>query len=184
MDLGTAISTLNQSPDSPLGKLIMRVSNAIIKDLQDALVKRDINTSSLGLSQSINPTQIVEEDGKLTIGIQMDYYWKFVNFGVNGTEVNHGAPYSYKAVSTPSSGKTFPESIREWIPQRGIQLPPQFKTFDSFAYVITQNKKKKGQEPRPFYNDVINSKLVGEIERQVVELVGEAIEVAIVAQWQ
>ena len=181
MDLGTAISTLNQSPDSPLGKLIMRVSNEIIKDLQEALVKRDINTSSLGLSQSINPTQIIEEDGKLTIGIQMDYYWKFVNFGVNGTEVNQGAP---QWGSVPSSGKTFKEAIKEWIPQRGIQLPPQFKDYDSFAYAIVKNKKKKGQEPRPFYNDVINSKLVGEIERQVVELVGEAIEVSIVAQWQ
>lgn len=181
MDLGTAISTLNESPDSPLGKLMLKVTSKIIEDLQKALASRDINTSSMGLSQSINPTQIVQEDGKLTIGIQMDYYWKFVNFGVNGTEVAHGAP---EWGSVPSSGKTFKEAILEWIPQRGIQLPPQFKDYESFAYVITQNKRKRGQEPRPFYNDVINSKLVGEIERQVVELVGEAIEVSIVAQWQ
>lgn len=70
----------------------------------------------------------------------------FIYFGVNGTEVKHGSPFSYKSKQPPIS------AIREWMnvkPIRARSAGGQFKTqtesmMNGIAYVIARSIKKKG----------------------------------------
>ena len=181
LDLGSAIASLRNEPNSPLSQLLQELLNEIIEKLRQALIDRNINTSRRELSQSMLPTQVSYEGSTVSIGLEMAFYWKFVNFGVNGTEVNHGAP-SYG--SLPPAEKSFKDSILEWIPARSVQLPPQFKTYDSFAFAIMTNVKKRGQAPRPFFGDVINDQTAEFLREPIEALLGKSIEIAIAAPWQ
>jgi len=181
LNLGTSVEVLNNTPDSPLAKLLQELLNDIIEKLRQSLIDRNINTSRRELSQSMKPTQVEYNGNQVSIALEMAYYWKFINFGVNGTEVNHGAP-SYG--SLPPAEKSFKESILEWIPARSVQLPPQFKSYDSFAFAIMTNVKKRGQAPRPFFEDVINDQTAEYLREPIERLLGKSIEIAIAAPWQ
>jgi hypothetical protein len=181
LNLGSAQAILDNSNASPLGQLLVSLADDVIKDLKAALKARDINTSSLGLSQSIVPSDVIVNGSEVSVNISMDFYWKYVNYGVNGTEVNHGAPTHGKA---PAATKSFKDSILEWIPKRGVMLPQQFQTYDQFAYAIMTNVRKKGQAPRPFFDDVINDALVQTLKTPIEKVMGRAIELKIVKPWQ
>jgi len=181
LNLGTAVETLNNAPNSPLSQMLEALINDIITRLQQSLQDRNINTSTRNLSQSMKATAVELKGDVATIGLSMEFYWKFINFGVNGTEVSHGAP-AYGSV--PSSGKSFSESIREWIPARGLSLPPQFKNFDQFTFAIMTNIRKKGKEPRPFFEDVINAQTADVLRGPIERLVGRSITIAITSPWQ
>jgi len=181
LNLGSAIAVLDNSSASPMGQLLTSLADGVIKDLQEALKARDVNTSSMGLSQSIVPSKVSVNGGEVTVNIGMDFYWKYINYGVNGAEINRGAPTHGKA---PASAKSFKDSIAEWIPQRGAMLPPQFQTYDQFAYAIMTNVKKYGQEARPFFDDVVNDTLTQRLKEPIERLMGKAIEIKIVSPWQ
>lgn len=181
LQLGSAVATLNSAPDSPLSLLLQELLTGLTEQLQQALVDRDINTSSMGLSQSIAPTASIVQGNKIEVGLTMDFYWKFVNYGVNGTEVNHGAP---AWGSTPSEGLSFHESIKQWIPQRGLMLPPEYKDFDQFASAIMMGIIKKGKAPRPFFEDVINQSTVAYLRAPIQALFGKSLTIAIASPWQ
>ncbi len=178
---GQSNEVLDNKPSSPLGDLLTKITEDVITRLQERMEARDINTSSLGLSQSVVPTEVEIGEGGIEVGINMAHYWKYVNYGVNGTEISWGAP-TWGTSSVPQE-KTFHQAILEWIPQRGVSLPESFDSFDSFAYAIMANKKKKGMEPRPFYDDVINEKLESKIRKPIEELIGKAIEINITANF-
>lgn len=181
LDLGTARETLTGAPGSPLSELLIALTEDVIERLQAALVERDINTSTLGLSQSIAPTEVTLVGSAVSVGISMEFYWKYINSGVNGTEVNHGAPAWGPA---PAQELSFKDTIKAWIPARGLQLPSRFKTFDQFAWAIMTNVIKRGQRPRPFFDDVVNPSLVEIMKAPIEQLMGKSITVAIVSPWQ
>lgn len=177
-DKGVAKSVLENKPDSPLAALLLEFVEDVCDQLREGLKKHDVNTSSLGLSQSIQPTKVSLSKGGVSIGITAEHYWKFINYGVNGTEVNHGAP---AWGVQPNTGKSFHQEILEWIPKRGVQLPESFDTYNQFAWAIMQSVRKKGKEPKPFYDEVVNDNLTRLIKPKIEKLMGRAIEVAIIA---
>lgn len=170
-----------QGVDSPVNNLLRDIAIDICDRLRAGLVKHNINTASLGLSQSIVPGEIELNGNQLSISISAEDYWKFINYGVNGTEVNHGAPAWGKQ---PSSGVSFHKSILDWIPKRGVMLPDTFKSYDSFAWAIQKNIEKKGKKPRPFFSEVIDQDLAAELRPQIIALLGREIEINIVSPWQ
>jgi len=181
LDLGASKAILNNEPNSPLGELLVSLTQDIVEELKASMVKHKINTSSRGLSQSTRPTPVTIVGNSVSVGISMAFYWKFVNFGVNGTETSVGAP---NWGPTPQGSKSFFESIQDWIPQRGLSLPPQFSDFDQFTHAIMTNVRKHGQRGRPFFSDVINETLVQKLEEPISRVIGRAIKVNIVAPWQ
>jgi hypothetical protein len=181
LDLGASKAILNNDSNSPLAELLVTLTQSVVEELKSSMEKRKINTTSRGLSQSVKPTNVNVNGSSVSVGISMAFYWKFVNYGVNGTEINRGAP---NWGSSPSSGKTFLDSIKEWIPQRGLSLPSQFDDFEEFAFAIMANVKKHGKEGRPFFEDVINKSLVAKLEAPISKVLGRAIQVTIIAPWQ
>lgn len=181
LNLGTSKDVLSNKGNSPLSRLLVSLVEDVVEQLKKALSDRGINTASRGLSQSIHASDIKFTGDSVSVGISADFYWKYVNYGVNGSEVNRGAP---DWGPSPPGEMSFKDAILQWIPQRGVQLPPEFASYESFAYAIMTNKIKHGQEARPFFEDVVNERLV-EVMRQPIEaVIGKAITIAIKSPFQ
>jgi hypothetical protein len=179
LNIGSSREVLTASPQSPLSKLLQELTQDVIDQLTKRVEHYNIEGTN-NLKQSIKPTKVQNKGGQIDIGITADFYWKFVNYGVNGTEVQHGAP---DWGSTPST-KSFKESIAEWRSAKGITLPPSFSSYDSLDYAIMTNVKKKGKEPRPFFTDVVNERLVDTLRTPIEKLLKRSIEIIIVEPWQ
>jgi hypothetical protein len=175
-DVGTAKSVLNNDKGSPLEQLLISISQDICDQLKANLDKYDANTSTMSLSQSIQPNSITFEDNVLSVGINANYYWKFVNFGVNGWKTNRGAPeWGREAIATMPA-------IREWIKHRSIIA--EDGNYDRLAYNITRFVNREGREGRPFFTDVMNTNLEEIMRPQKESLLGQEIEIKITQPWQ
>lgn len=143
---------------SPLSKVIVDWINERIEVAKNVLQENDKNTARRSLTQSIVALPIVEEDGKITIQVEANDYWDFVNSGVDGTQVKRGAPYSYDTKQPPVS------DIRQWMIDRSIttreyidstgskqikQLTTE-QDYQSLAFGIARSIKLKGTEATPF----------------------------------
>lgn len=181
LNLGQAKSILSGKKGTPMEELLKSLCQDVSDQLVEALDSRGVK-ASLNLRQSIKPeSQVTINGSEVTIGIKADFYWKFVNYGVNGTEVNHGAP---SWGTQPPQEKSFHQSIVEWIPTTGSTLPSGFASYDSWAWAIQNSIKKKGQAPRPFYTDVVNDELVEYLRKPISDLLGRSIQINIVDPWQ
>ena len=179
--VGNAQAILDGTVGTPLDELLRSLVQDVTNDLVESLDKYDVSASS-NLRQSIVPETNVTKNGSVvSIGINADFYWKFVNYGVNGTEVNHGAPSWGKQ---QSGEKSFHSSIMDWTRNRGIVIPEQFGTYEAFAFAIMGSIKRDGKAPRPFFTDVVNDTLIIKLEKPISEFFKEAITVKIVEPWQ
>jgi hypothetical protein len=179
--VGNAKAILDGTVGTPLDELLRSLVQDVTNDLVESLDKYDISASS-NLRQSIVPETNVTKDGSVvSIGIKADFYWKFVNHGVNGTEVNHGSPSWGKQ---QAGEKSFHASIMDWTRNRGIVMPEQFGTYEAFAFAIMGSIKRDGKAPRPFFTDVVNDTLILKLEKPISEFFKEAITVKIVEPWQ
>jgi hypothetical protein len=183
LNVGNAKTVLDNSNESPLAKLLKELNQAIIDDLQVSIQERDINASR-NLSQGITPSDVIIRGSEVEVNISMDFYWKYINYGVNGrgteADVHKGSP---SWGSAPTQTLSFHDSILAWKSDRGITLPSNFEDYDSFAWAIQNSIIRKGKKPRPFYDDVINEKLVSILEAPIRRLLGESIKLTIVAPW-
>jgi hypothetical protein len=184
LNVGNAKDVLNGKSNSPLGNLLVNLNQAIIDDLQQSIQARDINASR-NLSQGITPSDVIINGNEVEVNISMDFYWKYINYGVNGrgteADVHKGSP---SWGSEPTQTLSFHDSILAWKSDRGLTLPSNFDDYDSFAWAIQNSIIRKGKKPRPFYDDVINEKLVKVLEAPIRKLLGESIKLTIVAPWQ
>jgi len=169
---------IGNKPDSALSIALMETSEKLIEDLRESLISSGA-VASRELLQSISPLPLELNEGVFTVSIEMDSYWKFVNEGVNGTEKDRGAP---TWGSTPSVGKSFKESVKEWIAFKGItslswtdkdgkEIVKQLSTpedFDGAAFAIMRGIKKNGQKATYFVDNVLeDEKYIKEIEDKI-----------------
>ncbi len=119
-NIGEAEAVVKAEPGSPLDELLCKLMQEVVDSLIQSLSSYDA-VASANLMQSMIPSQQAYLDGDiLTVNITAPNYWKFVNYGVNGTEVNHGSP----AWGTqPPSDRSFHASIMNWTRDKGLQLP-------------------------------------------------------------
>ena len=111
LNLGTSREVLDARAGSPLDQLLAFLMDEVIQRLQQKLVDYNINTSRLGLSQSLVPS-VTNDAGQVRVALSAEFYWKFINQGVNGTEVSYGSP----TWGASPAGKSFKQSSLEWIP--------------------------------------------------------------------
>jgi len=179
--VGNSEAILKGLPGTPLEGLLKDLMQDVADQLVIEMDRLDI-AASRRLRQSIIPDkQVTKEGNVVTIGLSADFYWKFVNYGVNGTEVQHGAPSWGKQ---PPGEVSFHKSIMDWTMDRGITMPAQFDTYDSFAWAVMANVRKKGKQSRPFFTNVVNETLTTKIQSELSEFFKEAITVNIVEPWQ
>jgi hypothetical protein len=128
-----------------------------------------INTG--GLSDTIQWTDIKEENGVASVDIKAASYYKFPNYGVKGTQSgrsNNG--YSFKNLKV---GPSMHSAIKQWAKVEGLKARAKevkrspinqenkgvgFKDpNNSLAYAISVNIKKKGIKPVGFIEKAADS---------------------------
>jgi hypothetical protein len=110
--------------------------------------------------------------GNVVFEVVAEDYADFVNKGVDGLEVKHGSPFSFR---TPHPSQRMADSIRQWIPERGVTLPPGISTYEALSYAIATNVKKKGIRPTPFIQDNFSEKNVKQLARIVEKAIGSQV---------
>lgn len=179
LNLGTSKDALNGNAGSPLDILLLGLHQEIIDRLGTSLVKYDAVASNR-LKQSLSTVELSTQ-GVLSVGIEADTYWKFVNYGVNGLKVNRGAPTWGRQ---PPGTQTFKQAIAGWIRDKGLQPKPK-QTYEQMTYAIMQGLRNNGMKARPFYSDVVNSKLTAYLSKSISEVLGKAITIQITEpKWQ
>jgi len=176
MTLGQSNEVLNNTSQSPLNEILTIIANDVIDDLRKKLDEYDVNASSR-LKQSLVVLPIELGSNEVSVMVSANDYWKYVNYGVNGYDKSYSGAFG-------SAPRPKHQDIKDWIGFRGIQLPSQFKSYDSFAWAIIKSIQKNGIEPRPFYTDVVNEKLIQEIQEPIEALFGRAITINIIEPWQ
>lgn len=166
LDFGRAKSIIENTSDNPLTQLLLELTNELIVDLQKELTKNDSYATG-NLFSSIIPTKIDEK----TIDVTAPYYWKYVNYGVNGTKINRGAPNHGPA---PKTEKTFYQAIKKWLYDKGIQ-PPEGITIEQYAGMVKNSIRMKGIEATHFYDKVVTPERVREMSVPISNLLKQSI---------
>ena len=120
------------------------IAQKIIDTLIDVMREKDVEASS-NLIQSLEPEWADDE-----IRIYADYYWKFVDKGVNGLMQSRNSEFSFKFV--PAS-KKHALSIAKWLEFRGFAT--EFTTLAD-AYRVATATKIKGIRGRKFVEEFQN----------------------------
>ena len=182
LNLGSSKEALSGDPKSPLSQLLQLQVQDIIDELRKSLVKYDANASR-ELAQSIVPTKTSAKGSEVSVEISVGkaFYWKFINYGVNGTLINRGAP---NWGAQPKGQYTFSQSMKNWEEHRGVTYSNGQSNWISKSHVEGMGIKERGQIARPFYSDVVNDALIRELEEPISELMKRAITIRIVEPWQ
>lgn len=173
---------------SPLQLFLQDFVNSTIRSVTKRMEYYNISASN-NLKQSIAPTKVVVKGDTVEIGVEADFYWKYVNFGVNGFAKDQGAPHWG---STGSTREQFKQSISAWRMDIGMTLgsweqdngQPMYSSYDkldnALMYIISRNGKKG----RPFFTDVVNDQLINTLEGDLSALLERIIEIKIIEpQW-
>lgn len=144
-----------------------RISQDIADLFRDQLEKETGGNTSGNLKSSIIP--LLDRDG---FTIEADFYYKFIDEGVNaaGTQASPGkrlqtsSPYSFKSLSVPSK---MARSIRQ---NYGVAIDA--------AYAIGVSIKKHGIENKNITDKVMTDALLEEISEDLSTMLGLAVEVS------
>ena len=117
------------------------IAQKIIDTLVDVMREKDVEASS-NLIQSLEPEWADDE-----IRIYADYYWKFIDKGVNGLMQSRDSEFSFKFI--PAS-KKHALSIAKWLEFRG--MAGDYTTLAD-AYRIATSTKIKGIRGRKFVEE-------------------------------
>lgn len=161
-------------------KLNLGATQTIIQN--DGKARRKRIDASGNLRNSLRASEIESVNGNLTIGILMDYYGKFVDKGVSGTQFQtpEESPYSFKNEGVSAEMQY---SIFQWMRTKRIRLRDagQFKkggitskSYESLAYVIARSVKRKGINQTHFITNPFNL-----MDKQLPEMLQEALSLDI-----
>ena len=84
------------------------------------------------------------KEGKTSIGFgSTTSYGKMIEYGVNGTRVKYGSPYSYTGENVNT------DWVTNWAQSKGIQLD-EGTTLNGLRYVIGRSLARNGIAPVPY----------------------------------
>lgn len=174
---GTVVSkpfSLEQA--SPTAKLVGKWVKDLIKITKDRLERSGINASN-DLSQSIQIVPIDLSENKLTIGIEMNGYWKFVDLGVRGAKSSAKAPnspFTYREKMPP------PKALQEWIAFKGIPLQGNDKqaAAKNLSYYIARSIRDKGTKATRFFSDSLTEDMINVLVDNIATALGKEISVS------
>ena len=175
LDFGRAEDILKNTSDSPMTNLLLELTNELIADWRKQLEtpnsKGHKPYATGKLAQSLEPLKLSEN----LIATTAENHWKYINYGVNGTVINRGAPTHGKA---PKGNLSFYQAIKKWLYDKGI-TPPDGYTVEQYAGMIKNSVRMKGIEATHFFDKVLTEQRVDEMSQRVSDLVGSAIRIVI-----
>jgi hypothetical protein len=181
LTIGTSREVLTASPQSPLSKLLQGLTQDVIDQITKRMEHYDVSASN-HLKQNTKLSKVEVKGSTIKVGISSDFYWKFINYGVNGSKVNHGAP---NWGATPSGSLSMSESMKAWEMNRGItSVNGRYTNWTSLSKVEGMSMAERGQKPRPYFSDVVNDRLKDTLRTPIEKLLKRSIEIIIVEPWQ
>lgn len=162
------------APDIVLNWLQGRIDHA-----KEILKNDGRMTTSGALYQSIRESDLqLSDEGVMTVNVIAEQYWKYINYGVNGTEVNHGSPMSFTSKAPPRSAmlqyikdKAITElayTNREG--QRIVKPLNDDKARNGAAYVFSQAVKRKGIRKTPFIDNSFTDEQIDILTKELANL--------------
>lgn len=155
-EFGVSVGEAEQ-PQTVYEKFILNVANKVTDDLREYIQLNANNNGALAKSVAFFPT------GALSFEIQADYYYKFVDQGVNGIASNVGSEFSFK---TPFVGYNMATAISEW---KGLEM--------SHAFAVASNIKQRGLRPKNITDSVITDDVLERIAKDLSEVTGLTFEI-------
>ena len=178
---GDIVNQLNLGvSQDPITDAVLIALDSVNEDainLARELIAKQSKSQSGTSGQSIIAMPISKNGSSFSFTIEGDIALLFIDAGVNGLEQSHGSDYKFK---TPYGSKAMAESIREWIPSAGVQLPsdnPYIKTFDQLSWAIAAGIKKKGLKPKPFIEESFGEEFAIQLEFALSVAMGEAVSI-------
>lgn len=167
-NIGTNVTNVHQANSNESYNAILRWCRDVVEEMQQVLNQND-SKATLNLMQSIKPKEFAPEQDKIKIEIIGDYYWKYVNYGVDGVDLKRGYPYSFRYIR-PSANHI--KAIKKWITDKPVTIDDfddtdaeQSKT--NAAYAIATGTKKRGITARPFVEPVLTPAKIKELVNEI-----------------
>lgn len=146
-------------PKSAYEKVLMQLARDVMTKLRNVTLQKAQNSGGLASSIAVTPK------GQLSISIDADFYFKFMDEGVNPvTGKIFPSPYSFKYPGVSKSHVAALQGWKGYDPQRAY----------ASAYVT---KNRYGLKPRNILGDVINENTLKQMTDDLSTMLGIALEV-------
>jgi hypothetical protein len=149
-------------PKSAYEKVLMQLARDVMTKLRNVTLQKAQNSGGLASSIAVTPK------GALSISIDADFYFKFMDEGVNPVSGKlFPSPYSFKY---PNVSKSHAAALQSW------------KGYDpQHAYAsATVTKNRYGLKPRKILEEVINENTLKQMTDDLSTMLGIALEVTFV----
>jgi hypothetical protein len=146
-------------PANAYEEMLLELAKQLTLELRKAVESKASNTGGLASSIAALP------DGKMKVSIQADYYFKFMDEGVNPTTGKvFPSPYSFKKPQVAPAHVSALQSWKGYSPQRAY----------ASAYVT---KNRYGLKPRKILDDTITQDALKKMSNDLSTLMGMTLEV-------
>ena len=167
-------------PTNLLEEMLAGVAQKLTDEIVADIVKKKA-TASGNLIQSFDASNVYNIADGVTAEIRAADYWYYVEQGRGATKKGH------------QGGLFLWQSIQDWLLQKGIATPPDFKkegdsveqARENFARVIAKKIHRKGTIKRfgykgaNFVADVLNKQSVDAIAQHLGEALGQRIAISV-----
>jgi hypothetical protein len=137
------------------------------------------NTTAGALSASIRQGQFdLSNEGIVSVTVLAEDYWQYINYGVNGTDVNQGSTMSFTTKAPPISSmlqyikdKTITElAYTDREGQRIVKPLTTDKERMGAAYVFAQGVKRKGIRKTPFIDNSFTDEEINKLTQLLANI--------------
>jgi hypothetical protein len=174
-------------PKNTFGALI-EMAGFLVTDAQEKLNAAG-RTDTGGLSESLKVVNPEVVGSKMSVQVEANDYYKFIDGGVKGTKSGSGV-YAFK---NDKVSKSMLFAIRKWLIREGIKGRTDRKykgiskredfrksitqTSNSVAYAISKSIKQKGLKQTNFFTNAVQT-----TEGLVDQMIGKGFEIDIIRE--
>lgn len=146
-------------PENAYEQMLLDLAKQLTLDLRDAVENKANNTGGLASSMAALP------DGKMKVSIDADFYFKFMDEGVEPTSgKRYDSPYKFKHKNVSANHI---EALKSW---KGLTEEEAY----AVGYVM---KNKKGIKPRNIIDDTVTQDTLKKMSNDLSTLMGMTLEV-------
>jgi len=176
--LGLSDESFKKSTGKTFSDVVEDWGNLAMERLRKSLRDNVTLATSKKLEQSIIAMPVEFNGNKITVEIQAEAYWKYVNDGVQGVggEMADGRPWTKKNTTSPFSFKQ--------------DKKPSVKHFIDWSYLagrspfaVRETVFRSGIKGNNFVDEVINDKFEKELADELKRVMTKTIEVDIKADF-
>ena len=171
---------LAASAEDPISRWLTKLIERAKANLE---AQRPYPIANSELIKSIRPTAFDIAETSISIELQGNYYWKFVDKGVKGAKDSKRAPaspYSYRDKKPPA------KALADWIANKRILVTPRvdrktgrMRTIREQALVDARGLSdlvwRRGIRATNFISDALDDSFVRQLTEQIADEIGRTI---------